>query len=322
MEYVFIINPVAGKTDCGKQLEPSIRTLAAQRGIKPTILRTSFSGHAREITERYAKTGKPVYIYACGGDGTLNEVVQGAVGHLQVAVGCIPCGSGNDYVRNFGDIDSFRDVAAQLTADTACVDVIATDYGYSVDICAAGLDAQVAYGIPKFRRLPWCGGDMAYTLSIAQTFFSRLYRRMTVKVDDEEFCGDYMMTAICNGRLYGGGYLAAPYACMDDGILDVVLVKPIPRHKVVGFLSAYKVGGHLLKDGSVHPDFADFMQVFRAKQVDITVQDKRPLIVTVDGECTPTKTLHAEIQPGQLNVLLPQSIAGRTAVVGAAMVQG
>ena len=97
------INPVAGKRDASAELVPRIQAAARQLQLpQPQIVVTQHAGQAREAAHRYAASGTPVALYACGGDGTLNELVQGAAGSANVAVGCVPCGSGNDYVRNFG----------------------------------------------------------------------------------------------------------------------------------------------------------------------------------------------------------------------------
>ena len=103
MEQVFFINPVAGKRDASAELVPQIQAAARRLQLpQPQIVVPQYAGQAREAAHRYAASGTPVALYACGGDGTLNELVQGAAGSANVAVGCVPCGSGNDYVRNFG----------------------------------------------------------------------------------------------------------------------------------------------------------------------------------------------------------------------------
>ena len=315
MKYLFIINPVAGKADASAALIPKIEAAAKELGVACEIIRTTHARHAAEIADVYAKSGEPVWLFACGGDGTLNELVQSAVGHSNVSIGCVPCGSGNDYVRNFGTKDDFLDISAQLRGSTATIDAIQTTYGYSVAICAAGLDAKVAYNIPRFRRLPGCGGTMAYTLSIIKVFFGKLGSEMEIMVDGQTLHGKYMMTAICNGRLYGGGYSAAPYAMMDDGLLDVVLVKKMPRIKIPTMLGVYKDGRHLTAEGAVIPALQPYMQTFHAKDVRLRVLDDQPLIVTLDGECAPRKELEARVVPQCLSIILPKTICARPKAV-------
>ena len=224
MQHIFIINPTAGKVDASVALIPQIHAAASRAGLHPTIEVTRRAGQARDLAAQYAAGGEEVYLYACGGDGTLNEILQGTVGRPNAAIGCVPCGSGNDYVRNFGTQAQFLDLDAQLAAQPFAADVIRTPQGCGIDIYAAGIDAQVANGIPKWRRVPFCGGTTAYTLSILEAVCSTFRHRLRITVDDRQLEDTFMMLAVCNGQQYGGGYCAAPHASMNDGLLDVVLL--------------------------------------------------------------------------------------------------
>ena len=119
---------------------------------------TQYAGHARELAAEAAHTaqadGEPVRIWTAGGDGTFNEALTGAYGFAGTAVGCLPYGSGNDFLRTFGTREEFLDLDAQLAGGAVPIDLMQTNLGLSATICAAGLDAQVAYGIPKFRGFP------------------------------------------------------------------------------------------------------------------------------------------------------------------------
>ena len=309
MQHIFIINPTAGKIDASVALIPQIHAAASRAGIKPIIEVTRRAGQARDLAAKYAASGEEVNLYACGGDGTLNEVLQGAVGRPNAAIGCVPCGSGNDYVRNFGAQTQFLDIDAQLAAQPFAVDVICTPQGCGIDIYAAGIDAQVANCIPKWRRVPLCGGTTAYTLSILEAVCSTFKHRLRITADDRTFEGIYMMLAVCNGQQYGGGYCAAPHASMNDGLLDVVLLKPIPRLKLPGLLGAYKKGEHLLEDDAVAEKFKPYMTFFRTSQIDIEVLDGNPLITTLDGECSPQLRMHAETVRSAAHILLPPELA-------------
>ena len=98
MEHIFIINPVSGTTNAEAMLTPAIQKAAAELNLTCQILKTEYPGHAREMAEAIAKQGKPVRLYACGGDGTFNEVVAGTLGYDNAETACVPCGSGNDFI--------------------------------------------------------------------------------------------------------------------------------------------------------------------------------------------------------------------------------
>lgn len=308
MQTVFFINPTAGSKNAADELVPKIRAAARNTGTPVEIYQTDYAGQAREMAQKYAAGGQKVHLFACGGDGTLNEVLQGAAGHANAAVGCVPCGSGNDYVRNFGTAADFLDIEAQLAAQEVRSDLIRSTQGYGIDIFAAGIDAQVANGIPKWRRVPFCGGSTAYTFSILEAVCSSFQHRLRIRADHIDIEGTFMMLAVCNGQQYGGGYCAAPNARMDDGLLDVVLLKPVPRIRLPGLLGAYKKGAHLLPDDTITPPFAPYMTFFRTKSIDIRVLDNRPLITTLDGECSPQRHIHAEAVPRAATLLLPPGV--------------
>ena len=309
MQPVFIINPTAGKLDASVALIPQIHAAASRAGVKPIVEITRRPGHACDLAAKYAASGEAVALYACGGDGTLNEVLQGVIGCPNAAVGCVPCGSGNDYVRNFGTQAQFLDIDAQLAAKPFAVDLIQTPQGYGIDIYAAGIDAQVANGIPKWRRVPLCGGTTAYTLSILEAICSTFKHRLRITADDRRLEDTFMMLAVCNGQMYGGGYCAAPHASMADGLLDVVLLKPIPRLKLPGLLGGYKKGEHLAAGDAVTEKFKPYLTFFRTSEIDIEVLDGNPLITTLDGECSPQLTMHAEAVRSAAHILLPPALA-------------
>lgn len=197
MEHIFIINPISGTGTALATLEPAIRKAASELSLSYQILHTEYPKHAKAIAEKFSSTGKPVRFYACGGDGTLNEVVAGTLGYANAETACVPCGSGNDFVRNFGTQEEFLDLKDLIQGQRCVIDLIKTQYGIATAICSAGLDAQVAYGIPKFRRIPFAGGETAYKLSILTSLCTKLGRKLRIEADGELFTGEYLMLAIC-----------------------------------------------------------------------------------------------------------------------------
>ena len=219
MHTLFLLNPTAGKADCTRMLPRQIDASAARAGLATgeyTIQITAHAGHARELANAAAqqarKAGEPLRVYTAGGDGTFNEALTGVFGFENAAVGCLPYGSGNDFLRTFGTKAEFLDLDAQLAGGPVAIDLMQTSLGLSATICAAGLDAQVAYGIPKFRRIPLCGGEAAYALSIVEQLCGHIGRRVEYTIDGETLTVDCLMCAVCNGRTYGGGFRAAPEA--------------------------------------------------------------------------------------------------------------
>ena len=312
MRYLFLLNPTAGKRDCTAELAPAIQAAAQRAGIPPEkrkVVVTQYAGHARERAAEAAHTaqadGEPVRIWTAGGDGTFNEALTGAQGCSLAAVGCLPFGSGNDFLRTYGTREEFNDLDAQLAGSEVDIDLMQTDLGLSATICAAGLDAQVAYGIPQFRRIPFCGGEMAYVLSIVEQLCGHIGRRVEYVIDGEVLTVDCLMCAVCNGRAYGGGFMAGPEAQPDDGWLDVFIVRKVSRRVIAKLLMLYKNGQHF-QNGRLTEAAKPYFIYRRAKSVSLRAADGRgPIIATVDGECAPCKQVSVQVQPLAGRVLLP-----------------
>ncbi len=307
MKHVFIVNPKAGKANAGESLIPHIREAQQKLGADVEILRSEYAGHTVELA-RAAAQNSPVRLYACGGDGTLNEVLRGV--HEAgcpvdaVEIGHIPCGSGNDMIRNFGPAETYLDIAAMMTAGSRVIDLIEANGRVAASICAAGLDAKVAYNIPIFRRLPLCGGSMAYDLAVLKCLVGKLDYHLTVESDGKIFEDDFLLTAVGNGSYYGGGYFALPNAMVDDGLLDVILVKKIPLWRIPAILARYKAGTHFAPDGTVAEDLKDVVISFTAKE--IRIHCEKGLYCTADGECTQEKDIVVRILPQAARFIQPQ----------------
>ena len=312
MRYLFLLNPTAGKRDCTAELAPAIRAAAQRAGIPPEkrkVVVTQYAGHARELAAEAAHTaqadGEPVRIWTAGGDGTFMEAMTGVQGFSNAAVGCLPYGSGNDFLRTYGTRAEFTDLDAQLAGGEVTIDLLETSLGLSATICAAGLDAQVAYGIPKFRRIPLCGGEVSYLLSIVEQLCGRIGRRVTFTIDDEELTVDCLMCAICNGRAYGGGFLAAPEADPADGWLDVMIVRRVGRLTIAKLLGMYKSGRHFV-NGQLTEEAKPYFLYRRARRVALHPADGRgPIVATADGECAPCDAVEAVLRPLSGRILLP-----------------
>ena len=315
MKYHFIINPVAGKQDSSKTLVPEIKRAAAACRIKKEDLEiqlTNRPSHAHylaiEAAKKAAEAGEEIRIYAGGGDGTFNEALSGAMQYKNAAVGLLPYGSGNDFLRSFGKREEFCDIEDQIRGGVKKIDMIKTQRGFAADICSAGLDAKVAYGIPKFRRIPFCGGGIAYKLSIAEVLLGKRATNLHINIDGHEFEQSCILVAVCNGHSYGGGFIAAPDAKLDDGILDVMIVRDISLPKIAKALPMYQAGKHFA-DGKIVRELEGMLEYYPARSVKIRpVNPNDNVIVNVDGECGPDKELTAEIVPLAAKIILPRKV--------------
>ena len=310
MHYLFLLNPAAGRQDTTAQTRRRLEVALLQCGIPRqdcSFVRTMYKGHAKTLARQAARTGQPVRIWAAGGDGTFREALEGASPYPNAAVGCIPAGSGNDFLRTFGTKAEFLDLADQLRGGVVPIDLMDTSLGLSAAVCAAGLDAQVAMGAADFRRNPLFHGEAAYLLSALRQICGPIGRRLRFVVDGESFAADVLMCAACNTRDYGGGFRAAPNACPWDGWIDLVIVRRVSRAKILRLLGRYKKGGHF-SGAELDVRTSGFFIYRRARSISIETADGAgPLVATADGECAPVEKLDISLRPLAGRVILPRA---------------
>lgn len=244
MKHIFIINPTAGKKDRTAQLMGMAKALAARQGLDVDCLLTKRPGHALETARTLAHTPGGVRLYACGGDGTVSEVANGIAGAENAAMTCIPVGTGNDFLKNFGDAAPlFSDAGNLWNGPVFPLDAIDCNGRLALTVACSGLDAQVAHDVHTYGKLPLLGGQGSYVASLAVNFFSSNYsHRWKITLDGEPVSGEFILAAVCNGRYYGGGFMPSAEARMDDGVLHTILVRKVSRPTFLRLVGAYSKG--------------------------------------------------------------------------------
>ena len=186
MKHIFIINPAAGKYDRTEEFSGKIAAACASRGLDYAIHVSEKPGDCRDAARRAAESGEEVRLYACGGDGTLNEVVNGAAGFANAAVTHFPGGSGNDAIKIFSEPAAFTDLDRLLDAEEARLDLIRCNGMYALNILSIGLDARIGTDIARYKRLPFVTGKGAYILSTINNLFRGISQYYRVTLDDSE----------------------------------------------------------------------------------------------------------------------------------------
>jgi diacylglycerol kinase (ATP) len=235
-------------------------------------------------------------VVAVGGDGTLNEVVNGLAplrAEYPVTVGALMTGRGRDACRNLGLARDPRRAARRLVEGR----VVALDVGlarwpgglrYFLACVGAGFDAVVA------ERAGGRGGRLVYLRAVLTSLRDYRTAEMTVRLDGTDaWSGPAASVVVCNGASFGGGMRIAPGARPDDGLLDVVHLGALGRAELARWLPTVYWGGHLANPR---------IRLRRAARVrvDATV----PLPVQLDGELGAHTPLDIEIHPGALRLLV------------------
>lgn len=306
MRHVFILNPVAGKTKAALALRGRIDAYFARHSeLEYSVRPTDGVGSATRIAAEECARGDAVRLYACGGDGTLQETANGIpVGCSYAELAVIPCGSGNDYVRSYGKAEEFLDLEDLISGEAIAVDAVDCGDLVSLNIASIGLDASVGKQMQKYKSLPGVNGSMAYNIAVVDVLCHPIGVEMEVEIDSVDGTiqrnGRYLMTLAANGRFYGGGYQGAPTAVVDDGLLDFVLVKKISRFQIPFVLGKYKAGEH---------EEVDCIETIRGTEM--RVKAAKSMVCNIDGECFTTDAIQFRLIKNAYRFVLPKAVLSR-----------
>ncbi len=312
MKHIFIYNPIAGR-DCLAAIQALKKQMQAYDGkLNYEFYATKSAGDATCYVRHCCELepNEELRFYACGGDGTANEVLHGLIGFENAAMSCYPCGSGNDYVKYYGGAKRFLNIDALLNGTEMRVDVMRMGDRYSLNVANFGFDTEVARTMSKVRHKKVIGGKHAYTTGIVKALLTAMKNDCTVSVDGEVLneSGKILLCTVSNGKYVGGAYCCAPHSKNDDGLLEVCLVKPISRLKLVKLIGVYKKGEHL-----DDPRFRDIIVYRRGKRVDVTAPDGFGL--TLDGEIVEQSNFTIEVCPAAVRFVVPADAVADTAEV-------
>ncbi len=296
MKTVFIINPNAGKESVQKKLRAELE----KRNIEYYF--TEYAGHARELAEQISRSGEQVRIFSCGGEGTNYEVLNGIVGKENVTMGIVPCGTGNDFLKFFGNNEAFLDLDEQLQGSEYHLDLIrisseGKDY-YSLNSCSAGMDAMVCENADKFKKLPFLN-KLSYELAIVRTLLQKFGKKINFLIDGKEYNDIPSLFAVCaNAPFYGGGYKCAPDANPSDGKLNYSIIATRSKLRTITILGKYKKGTHINLSFCYHGECEEMIY-----------KTDSPVAFNIDGEVYKFKEVTCRMVPKAIKLLLPKSVA-------------
>lgn len=295
MKHLFIINPNAGKGHASK-LKAIIDDCFKDRNEEYIIEVTKAPGHATQIAKAYVDSD--IYrVYSVGGDGTLNEVLNGMV-NSESSLATIPTGSGNDFLRTIytGKKIKLKDmILANIRGEEKLIDVAKINERYFINISSVGLDADVVSTARKFKKLPLITGSMAYFMSIIVTILQNRRRVLEIEIDEVKFTNNMMLVAAGNGRFYGGGMKALPKADFQDGLLDICLARSMSRRRILSVFPKYMKGEH---------DSFEEITFRKIKKVVIRAETMFP--INADGETFYAKEVKLEIVPKGIKIVIPK----------------
>lgn len=324
-----IVNPVAGREQ-GSDYLPLINAKLREHLDNLEIVMTVAEGDATHAAAEAVREGFDL-VFAAGGDGTLNEVLNGVAqieGGLEtVTFGIIPLGTGNDFATALGFSTTVNDVLEEIAAgEVRAVDVGVLDQHYFVNTSGGGFIAEVSDAVDP--RLKTIAGKLAYLIGGAQVLLNHEPVTARVSLQTElagapphlpdgarqhgraasareepetlEFELQLHAFAVCNSRLIGGGRLIAPDAVVDDGLLDVCLIEAMPTLEFLNLLSRVSHGEHVTDER---------VRYFRSPEIGITFD--RVIKVNTDGQVLETDACVYRVLPCAARFLVPSRTTPR-----------
>ena len=312
MKHFFIINPAAGKGVESSSIVESIKAACLAEGAEFEIYMTTARGDAtnfvrNKISEK--PSAQAWRFYACGGDGTLCEVINGAIntdakdtsGPIPgVEVGCIPIGTGNDFVRNFTSPELFSDITKQILADAIEIDGYSCGDGkYGINMVNIGFDCDAAAKASEYKNIKFLPKSLAYIAGVVVLLRKNLGKVIRVRRDDgTEITKEFQLVSAANGGWCGGGFNSAPKSSLNDGLLDISLIDKVSRRDLIKIIGSYKSGKHLeTKLGQRIVDYKHSRAV--------TFEFSEPTNVCIDGEIVKLDKLEISVMPRAVAFAIP-----------------
>ncbi|MFC2662311.1 MAG: diacylglycerol/lipid kinase family protein [Eubacterium sp.] len=330
MDHLFLVNPAAGKgSQRGKgrarkheaameQFIGQIQRAVEKTGCHAEIVRTEGPGDAEKKAAAFAEAakGSPARIYACGGDGTLNEVINGISGYPEIEAGVMPIGTGNDTIRNFTDPygkpllkDAFLDPERQILGRAVPVDLLryegVLDGTFRSRLCINmlnnGFDCNVVARAGELKQKRFISGSFAYLLAVFSVFVKKQGISLTIMADGKVISrGNVLLCAAANGCYCGGGIKGLPMARMNDGKIELSILKDMKRRTFLHLLPRYADGTYLQA-----PQAESLVVRGKYDQVILKPDMGNSFLTCADGEISETTGITITALPHALHFIVP-----------------
>ena len=235
----YILNPTAGAGFAQASMT-KLEAVLREREIPFRVLTTERPCHATELASALRGDPDVRFVVSVGGDGTAFEVACGLAGGDK-PMGIIPAGTGNDFIKSAGiPKDPLQALETVLRGETVPVDLGRLNDGSFLNVCGTGFDVTVLDNAESLKSR--YRGLLPYFLGLLKAVFSYRPVHLVLTVDGEREEGDYLICSVANGRYIGGGIPICPSAEISDGMLDLVLVKNVPRRRIPLYLPGLMMG--------------------------------------------------------------------------------
>ncbi len=302
LKHIFIINPNAGTVDKSIYTLNIIENIFRKRHEECFTFITEYSGHATNLVKKMCDffSTEVIRFYACGGLGTLNEVINGIMDFSKVEVAFYPMGTSNDLAKAFSRYpNQLYSIRELIEGDLIKIDLIKVNNDYAANAVCCGFDARVGRDMGRgyMKYLGVLNHRLPYFFPIIKNLVTNMYEKYIVEVDGVSYNGEYSVVSIMNNFSYGGYYCPRGDALIDDGILNVLLYRIENIFGITGDLSAFKQG--TLPERSKKIVLAD------GQKIKISLESGGPFILNYDGQAKEAYFANIEVLHQALNLIVP-----------------
>ncbi len=302
MKHFFILNPASGPVDATSKVIEEIKKIFLNREDEYEIYLTKKPKDSFVIAnEKSMNLEEDTIFYACGGDGTCFDVVNGIAGKPHAFFANYPIGSCNDFLKSFPNVN-FKNLEELVNGTLEDIDICKVNEYYSLNEVNIGFDARVnddcnnsKYKAKNVRK--------AYNLAILKNFIKMKKQQIRITFDDKIiYDNKSLLLVAANGQFYGGKYNCAPLAKFNDGLIDLVVVNKVGRIKFIKLISKYEKGLHLN-----NPKFEKL--IFYKQVKNLKIESNEDMVVCIDGEIFHWKEVVIENIKHGIKMLMPRKIA-------------
>ena len=288
MKFIITVNPHGGKK-LGPRLLNRVKPLFEAKGIELFVVETTFAGHAKELANQLNITEYDGFI-GIGGDGTLHEIINGMLSRhdgRKIPIGIIPGGSGNSYMHDLQLTDPLKAAKAIINGKTRALDTAKVEVNhiikYSNNMIGWGLVTDVGNQAEHFR---WLGTNRYTILSVVEVLRHKS-RPATLIMDDKIIEDEFTFIIACNSIHVGKGMKMAPKARLDDGLIDLIVIRSgVSRTRLLQVLPKLFDGSHINE-----PE----LEYYQTSQFSLIPETDE--ILNIDGEIMGSTPIQVNVIP-------------------------
>lgn len=294
MKFYVIVNPHGGFKK-GLSILEKVKPIFEEADVELDIRETRYAGHARIFANTLDFKGYDG-LCALGGDGTMHELINGMLSRSdgkKIPLGLIPAGTGNSFMHDLNCLDPIVAARRIVTNEKRKLDIAHVDAAgemiYGFNIVGWGLPTDINLLAEKMRALK---GQRYNVASLVEVIRNKM-RLATITIDGQTIAGDYGFIIACNTIHTGNAMKMAPLARIDDGKIDLIIVRKATRLKMLSLFPKIFKGGHIGDPAVVY---------YQAKEFSLVPIQDHPL--NIDGEIVGSTPIHVKMMQGEVEVLV------------------